>query len=127
MHGQNFVHGDLLPRNVIFTNDEGCNDKGYLIDFDLTREVLGKGETYVMGYNYIDFVAFRHPDAVAGKQMAKEHDIHSLRMMSRYFFNISDDRLDECNIGELIAWFSKNTESAQNVCDNQASGSPDRP
>ncbi|CAJ1944882.1 unnamed protein product [Cylindrotheca closterium] len=132
MHGQNFVHGDLLPRNVIFTNDEGCNDKGYVIDFDLTREVLGKGETYVMGYNNVDFVAFRHPDAVAGKQMDKEHDIHSLRMMSKYFFNIRDDRLDKCNIGELIAWFSKHTKSAQNVCDkklldNEASGSPDRP
>ncbi|CAJ1946199.1 unnamed protein product [Cylindrotheca closterium] len=34
MHGHNFVHGDLLPRNVLFTYD-----KGYVIDFDLTRKM----------------------------------------------------------------------------------------
>ena len=45
MHGINFVHGDLLPRNVIFKDD----DEGDVIDFDLSRQ---EGSPYVQGFNY---------------------------------------------------------------------------
>jgi len=45
MHEIDFVHGDLLPRNVVFD----ITGDGYVTDFDLSRKV---GTTYVRGYNY---------------------------------------------------------------------------
>ena len=54
MHNKNYVHGDLLPRNVILNGDNGC-----LIDFDLSREQ--NGLCYVAAYNSSDgFLDYRH-------------------------------------------------------------------
>ena len=46
MNGLDYVHGDLLPRNLVFSADNG-----YVIDFDLTRKVGGR---YVSKYNHVD-------------------------------------------------------------------------
>jgi hypothetical protein len=78
MHKIDFIHGDLLPRNVLF-DAEG---NGYVIDFYLSRKV---GGTYVSGYNHDDFKAFRHNGAKELQSMMKDHDVRSLREMSKFF------------------------------------------
>jgi tRNA A-37 threonylcarbamoyl transferase component Bud32 len=52
LHKMKIVHGDVLPRNLLF-----YGGKGFVIDFDLSREV---GKLYVVGYNYSDFHDIRH-------------------------------------------------------------------
>ena len=81
MHQLDYVHGDLLPRNVIFNN----NNQGFVIDFDLTRK---QGERYVEGFNYNDFQDFRHMEAQGGYPMLQEHDVYSLCQMSQLFFDL---------------------------------------
>ena len=51
MHELGFVHGDLLPRNVLFVGQED----GFVIDFDLSRKEMNP---YVKGFNYSDFEKF---------------------------------------------------------------------
>ena len=79
MHDNCYVHGDLLPRNMIFTGTTG-----YLIDFDLTRK---EGENYVKGYNHQDFSLLRHPNALACRPMYRAHDVWSLIRMTGIFFD----------------------------------------
>ena len=98
MHEIGFVHGDLLPRNVIF-DSEG---RGYVIDFDLSRKV---GDKYVRGYNHLDFQDFRHNGAKAGEEMTKDHDLHSLRKMSILFFDLELSTICDLDLGELIKFF----------------------
>ena len=80
IHGKGYVHGDLLPRNVLFNGDEG-----FVIDFDLSRK---SGKPYVEGFNHGDFMDFRHEDANRWEPMLKEHDVHSLYQMSKHFFAV---------------------------------------
>ena len=79
LHNHGYVHGDILPRNLIFLGSEG-----YMIDFDLMRE---EGEPYVLGYNHSDFVKYRHPDAKAQGEMKKTHDVHALAMVGIEYFD----------------------------------------
>jgi serine/threonine protein kinase len=98
MHEINFVHGDLLPRNVLF--DER---KGYVIDFDLSRK---EDTPYVKGFNYDSFQEYRHADAKERKPMKKEHDLHSLRKMSNEFFVLTSHNIDvAATMKELIQFF----------------------
>uniref|UniRef100_A0A7S1YI40 Protein kinase domain-containing protein n=1 Tax=Grammatophora oceanica TaxID=210454 RepID=A0A7S1YI40_9STRA len=98
MHEIDFVHGDLLPRNVIFDTA----GRGYVIDFDLSRKA---GDKDVRGYNHLDFREFRHDGAKAGEEMTKDHDLHSLREMSNFFFELEQSTIRDLNLGGLIEFF----------------------
>ena len=88
MHGKGYVHGDLLPRNVLFKGDEG-----FVIDFDLSRKI---GRPYVEGFNHGDFMDFRHKGANRWEPMLEEHDVHSLYQMSKHFFCRAFSRRATC-------------------------------
>jgi len=125
MHEIDYVHGDLLPRNVLF----GAHSNGYLIDFDLSRKI---GASYVSGYNNEDFTEYRHRDARAGHKMRKEHDIHSLREMSKMFFDCRQADINDYSINQLIRFFESDSSTVSpNILDeageNEASGSSQRP
>ena len=96
IHSLGYVHGDLLPRNLLFWED--C---GYVIDFDLMRK---DGESYVAGYNHKDFSDYRHADARARAEMKREHDVWALKQMSKEFFDVPD--IDGSTISDLISYFS---------------------
>lgn len=99
IHSLNYVHGDMLPRNMIFSHQGG-----HVIDFDLTRE---EGKFYVSSYNYADFTAFRHVDAQAGKVMRKEHDVWSLVKMTEMFFDIDFAGTVPTTVNGLIQAFTE--------------------
>jgi serine/threonine protein kinase len=125
MHSLNFVHGDLLPRNLIFLGKEG-----YVIDFDLMRE---ENYPYVSGYNS-DFRPYRHKDAYANAEMKKEHDVWALAQMSQEYFNIPEKAIDLDEIREvskLLEYFEKNDVAVKNLppdahFSEDATGSPVR-
>lgn len=127
MHEIDFIHGDLLPRNVLFADD----GRGYVIDFDLSRKA-GKSK-YVAGYNYKDFQKFRHEGARAGKQMSKEHDLHSLRRMSLYFFDLGQStELNTLDLDGLRNFFRERPslnlgeDIVNEMNGEEATGSPNR-
>jgi hypothetical protein len=77
LHAAGFVHGDLLPKNVIFPpGDAG----GFLVDFDFSRK---QGESYSYVPNHEDYPEFRHPDARRGNTMDQSHDLHALEAILR--------------------------------------------
>ena len=78
LHDNGYVHGDILPRNMLFSGNEG-----YIIDFDLMRQEY---QLYVLGYNHMDFAKYRHPEALAQKKMEKKHDVHALAMIGIEYF-----------------------------------------
>ncbi|CAJ1938780.1 unnamed protein product [Cylindrotheca closterium] len=122
MHTAGYVHGDLLPRNVLF----GKKNSGFLIDFDLLRK---ENKPYVRGFNFADFEDFRHPDAKPCKQMKKIHDVHSLYQISHYFFDLSKKPIQEgITLKGLIAHFKANEKLPVNAVEESkdSSGSPNR-
>jgi hypothetical protein len=121
MHQIEFVHGDLHPRNVLFDAAGG----GYVIDFDLSRKV---GRTYVHGYNYVDFQEFRHSGAQQGLEMMKVHDVHSLCMMSTFFFDMELSNFSRLELDDLIKFFQDNLDLTPRFGKKNegASGSPIR-
>jgi hypothetical protein len=102
LHSLQVCHGDLLPRNSIFNSD----GSGHLIDFDLSRKV---GTRYVQGYNYNDFCHIRHPDAQAGETMEIEHDVYSIKAISRVYFGETHwDGINACtDINEIITYLTQ--------------------
>lgn len=140
MHGLDYVHGDLLPRNLVFSADNG-----YVIDFDLTRKVGGR---YVSKYNHDDFVNYRHESAKAGQVMQKEHDVWALMKMTDEFFEVgmaleqmtseflgvvqvNNAASSQKTIEELIDMFEKAGDCELRVTgdqeiDDEATGSPQK-
>ena len=117
MHGKGYVHGDLLPRNVLFKGDEG-----FVIDFDLSRKI---GKPYVEGFNHGDFMDFRHKRANRWEPMLEEHDVHSLYQMSKHFFAVPS--LEEPRaLEDLERFFEDNRECpiSQAYVKLGATGSP---
>lgn len=122
MHSLGYVHGDLLPRNLVFSGDGG-----HVIDFDLTRE---DGQQYVSGYNHKDFCRYRHKKARSQGKMAKEHDVWALTQMSKEFFVVSDD-FTAVSVSELFEYFSHHdvelrASKVERENWDAATGSPDR-
>jgi serine/threonine protein kinase len=116
MHNIDFVHGDWLPRNILF----GIG-VGYIIDFDLSRE---DGEPYVKGFNYEDFREYRHKDAKAGSPMKKEHAFYSLLQLSKAYFDLTAESMAAVlTMKQLIQFFNMNTDVAVNpdIISNQRS------
>mmetsp|Transcript_44403 Transcript_44403/g.106975 ORF Transcript_44403/g.106975 Transcript_44403/m.106975 type:complete len:443 (-) Transcript_44403:28-1356(-) len=102
MHKAGYVHGDLLPRNVLFSG----NENGFVIDFDLSRK---ESQPYVQKFNWEDFKEFRHDDARPCKPMKKIHDIHSLCRMSCYFFDLNNHPMpDDGDLEGLVEFFRTN-------------------
>lgn len=99
IHSHDFVHGDLLPRNLLFSEEYGL-----VIDFDLMRK---EGGEYVLGYNQRDFAPYRHSDARARTPMKKEHDIHALVQLSKEYFVLPSD-WNKTTILEMIEFFDSN-------------------
>lgn len=97
IHSINNVHGDLLPRNFIF--DE---ERGWVLDFDLTRKV---DQRYVSGYNHEDFRFFRHENAKAGLPMKKDHDVWSLKQLSKSYFGLDRELDDFRTVSHLVKFF----------------------
>lgn len=129
LHKHGHVHGDLLPRNLIFSGSEG-----YMIDFDLMRK---EGEPYVLGYNHSDFIKYRHPDAKAREEMKKTHDVHALAMIGIEYFGTDENDLASyyaatsiTSIEELVKFFESyalEPSHAVTAADSlDASGSPYR-
>lgn len=122
IHSLGFVHGDLLPRNLIFSGSDGN-----VIDFDLMRE---QGQPYVSGYNR-DFPPYRHSGAGAGKPMKKEHDFWALVQMSKEYFDLPDNWQVE-NLSGLLSYFEgnqvklKDTPRSWTSWEAEATGSPAR-
>lgn len=117
MHSNGYVHGDLLPRNLIFSGD-----MGRVIDFDLTRN---EGNPYVSGYN-INF-PYRHEKARPGEKMAKEHDVWALKQMSKDFFDMPDDISAVSSPTDLAACFNQDVKlKAEVVKTGEATCSPNR-
>jgi hypothetical protein len=109
MHSLNFIHGDLLPRNLIFSGNEG-----YVIDFDLMRQ---ENHPYVSGYNS-DFRPYRHKDANANAEMKKEHDVWALAQMSKEYFDFPEKVIDADEVTEvskLLEYFEKTDVTVKNL------------
>ena len=69
MHSLNFVHGDLIPANMLVSKD----GKIYIIDFDWAGEV--DNVKYPLFINY----ANNYPSgAIGGSPITKEHDLAML-------------------------------------------------
>ena len=122
LHSHGYVHGDLLPRNTIFSGAVG-----FVIDFDLTRK---QGEPYVNGYNHKDFAPFRHPEARACQPMCQAHDVWSLTEMTKTFFDIDLSGLTTGTVSELLQVFSSSDavklRDADEAVVAEATGSPPR-
>jgi serine/threonine protein kinase len=121
MHSLDYVHGDLLPRNLIFDKDDG-----YVIDFDLMRE---EGGLYVSGYNHSAFGAYRHKNALAGNKMQKEHDFWALMQMSKEYFADHDGIDNVTEISGLVQYFEESEceiSNGEQAGYNEATGSPVR-
>jgi serine/threonine protein kinase len=118
LHDLGFVHGDLLPRNLTFSDDAG-----YVIDFDLMRK---ENELYVSGYNG-EIPRYRHSDAKPFNEMKKAHDVWALAQMTMTFFDIG--ALENCQtVADLLLvvnYTSVQPKPAENL-DSGASGSPTR-
>jgi serine/threonine protein kinase len=104
VHSLGYVHGDLLPRNLIFSGESG-----YVIDFDLMRKEDVKDVEYVSGYNS-DFPPYRHPHTRAGEKMKKEHDVWALARMTASFFGI--EAAGNVSITELQSLVNENDQRA---------------
>ena len=81
-------------------------------------------EPYVVGFNYVDFKDYRHADAREGRVMKTEHDIHSLRQMSKRFFDLGQKSIEAMSIDDLIEFFSDErpdvlTVTTSVACDNE--------
>ena len=102
VHSLGYVHGDLLPRNIVFSGETG-----YVIDFDLMRL---ENTPYVSGYNAA-LAPYRHVDAKAGEEMKKEHDVHALAHMTIQFFDSGSNDIEaakKCSsLSELLSLVEK--------------------
>ena len=123
MHSLGYIHGDLLPRNLIFSENNG-----HVIDFDLTRK---EGNLYTSGYNHDDFVRYRHTGARANEKMEKVHDVFALTKMTTKFFEVDPPHVQPETIEDLIEFFSGTAGNARPHPDdvakedtNEATGSP---
>lgn len=92
-HAAGFIHGDLLPQNLIFPV---TGTGSMVIDWDLARLVDGAevevATHYPTGFNgktssYQLFKLLRHPDAVEKSRVFKEHDEYSLVAMAGAWFS----------------------------------------
>ena len=81
LHDNNFVHCDILPQNMMFTENEGI-----LIDFDLAREA-GTG-SYPRNFDYRNFVKERHRNARPRALATKDHDLHALVYLTNNHFDV---------------------------------------
>ena len=119
VHSLGFVHGDLLPRNLIFSGEDG-----YVIDFDLMRK---ENVRYVSGYDNAAFPEYRHREAMAGEKMKKEHDVWALACMTKIFFDIT--AAEDCTtLSDLKAVFvnPRVKPIEAEMVDSNATGSPER-
>ncbi len=97
VHSLGFVHGDLLPRNLIF-----LDEYGYVIDFDLMRK---ENDRYVSGFNNTAFREYRHKKAKAGKKMKMKNDVWALACMTRTFFDTTAAAENCTTVSDLLALF----------------------
>ena len=120
LHDLGFVHGDLLPRNLIFS-DDAC----YVIDFDLMRK---ENELYVSGYNG-EIPTYRHSDATSFNEMKKAHDVWALAQMTMTFFDIGS--LENCQTVSDLLFVANDTSGQPKPAENgkfgfRGVGSPTR-
>lgn len=93
VHKAGYVHGDILPQNLVFATHS--QQRSLVIDWDMARlEVTDMGGTspprYVHGYNVVDFVDVRHPDAKPDQLMLRTHDCYSLAKLIALWFDCVD-------------------------------------
>ncbi|EDQ89807.1 uncharacterized protein MONBRDRAFT_32184 [Monosiga brevicollis MX1] len=90
IHSVDFVHGDILPRNILFCSDWEGHPAAFLIDFDLGRFLAANpAHNPVYASNFAregePLEPFRHPFARRNLPMQKEHDGFALaRVMEKF-------------------------------------------
>ncbi|EDQ84094.1 uncharacterized protein MONBRDRAFT_30600, partial [Monosiga brevicollis MX1] len=90
IHSVDFVHGDILPRNILFCSDWEGHPAAFLIDFDLGRFLAANpAHNPVYASNFAregkPLEPFRHPSARRNLPMQKEHDGFALaRVMEKF-------------------------------------------
>lgn len=127
LHGLGYAHADLLPRNLVFTDQ-----KGYIIDFDMMRK-HNEG-CYVAGFNarHETLARYRHKGALPEQKVNIEHDLFALKVMTLEFFdcdeNIQQRITHAVSVKGLKAALSSGggsiTTSSVTEQDDSASGSP---
>jgi hypothetical protein len=68
---------------------------------------------YVQGYNHSAFESVRHDDAQAGKPMKREHDVHSLVVLSKRYFCWGTGYTDPTSLEDLIRIFEDESTTVQ--------------
>ncbi|EDQ88975.1 uncharacterized protein MONBRDRAFT_37212 [Monosiga brevicollis MX1] len=90
IHSVDFVHGDILPRNILFCSDWEGHPAAFLIDFDLGRFLAANpAHNPVYASNFAregkPLESYRHPYARGDLPMQKEHDGFALaRVMEKF-------------------------------------------
>ncbi|EDQ87798.1 uncharacterized protein MONBRDRAFT_33153 [Monosiga brevicollis MX1] len=93
IHSVGFVHGDILPRNILFCSAWEGHPAAFLIDFDLGR-FLDDNPVYVCNFA-VEAGAlkpYRHKGAVPSSRMYKKHDGFALARVMEGFLEDDDSR-----------------------------------
>ncbi|EDQ86993.1 uncharacterized protein MONBRDRAFT_33551 [Monosiga brevicollis MX1] len=102
IHSVGFVHGDILPRNILFCSAWEGHPAAFLIDFDLGR-FLVDNPVYVCNFavEARALKPYRHVGAVPSSRMDKKHDGFALARVMEDFLEDDDSRQ------ELVAALKK--------------------
>ncbi|EDQ92722.1 uncharacterized protein MONBRDRAFT_31084 [Monosiga brevicollis MX1] len=100
IHSVDFVHGDILPRNILFCSDWDGHPAAFLIDFDLGRFLPADDANGANRALYVSNYAvkakalkpYRHDDAYPNEAMDKEHDGFALARVMQDFLEDDDNR-----------------------------------
>jgi hypothetical protein len=114
-HDHKFVHGDILPQNLIYHSD-GVNST--VLDWDMTRSVAdGAQPTYSSGYLCTNHEQWRHPQADRNELMKMAHDAWAMACMAEYWFRGEglEDWVKAVKSSELVTEALVNQASALTI------------
>lgn len=94
MHHESVVFADLRLSNVVFCEDGTCS----LIDYDWTGQ---EGVRYAEGFNRGIGDGARHPMALPGNYLSREHDLYALAEMMKFFLSSTGESDWEKALGLL--------------------------
>ncbi len=114
VHEQRYIHGYVRRSNIIFTAD----GTSHLINFDWVNT---SGSKYPPSYGKRPSLE-RHPKALCGKPMKKEHDVHSMKYIMSVHFPEKKSVIDSCDdtIDDLLTMIDEQ-ESDEEESDEEES------